>query len=36
MTDGPKIGSVSLSPRGDFTMPSDAAFAVWMEEAEKL
>ncbi len=36
MTDGPKIGSVSLSPRGDFTMPSDAAFAVWMEETEKL
>lgn len=36
LTDGPKIGSVSLSPRGDFTMPSDASFAVWMEEAEKL
>ncbi|MBQ7288533.1 MAG: NAD(+) synthase [Clostridia bacterium] len=29
--DGPKVGSVSLSPRGDWRMPSDADFAVWME-----
>lgn len=34
--DGPKIGSVSLSPRGDWNMPSDAQFAAWMEETEKL
>ncbi len=32
MPDGPKVGSVSLSPRGDFRMPSDAVSSVWLEE----
>lgn len=31
MPDGPKVGSVSLSPRGDWRMPSDASSAIWME-----
>ncbi|MEG2181548.1 MAG: NAD(+) synthase [Oscillospiraceae bacterium] len=30
--DGPKVGSVSLSPRGDFKMPSDASAAIWLCE----
>ena len=34
--DGPKVGSVSLSPRGDWRMPSDAAARVWLDEAEAL
>ena len=34
--DGPKVGSVSLSPRGDLRMPSDADSSLWLEEAEKL
>ena len=34
--DGVKIGSVSLSPRGDWRMPSDASAALWIGEAEKL
>ncbi|MDR1205185.1 MAG: NAD(+) synthase [Peptococcaceae bacterium] len=32
LPDGPKIGSVSLSPRGDWRMPSDAAAEAWLEE----
>lgn len=32
--DGPKVGSVSLSPRGDWRMPSDADVANWLEELE--
>jgi NAD+ synthase (glutamine-hydrolysing) len=32
--DGPKVGSVSLSPRGDWRMPSDAEVAVWLRELE--
>ncbi len=36
LPDGPKIGSVALSPRGDLRMPSDASAALWMAEAEKL
>lgn len=36
MPDGPKIGSVCLSPRGDWRMPSDAKGRVWIEEAENL
>lgn len=36
LPDGPKVGSVSLSPRGDWRMPSDAAAAAWLEECEKL
>jgi NAD+ synthase (glutamine-hydrolysing) len=34
--DGPKIGSVTLSPRGDWRMPSDAAAKLWQEELEEL
>ena len=34
--DGPKVGSVTLSPRGDWRMPSDASSRLWLEEAEKL
>ena len=36
MPDGPKVGSVSLSPRGDWRMPSDASSALWMKEIEEL
>ncbi len=36
MPDGPKVGSLSLSPRGDWRMPSDAAAHIWMEEIEAL
>jgi NAD+ synthase (glutamine-hydrolysing) len=32
MPDGPKVGSVSLSPRGDWRMPSDASKAAWLRE----
>ena len=34
--DGPKVGSVALSPRGDLRMPSDACVRIWMEELEAL
>jgi NAD+ synthase (glutamine-hydrolysing) len=34
MPDGPKVGSVSLSPRGDWRMPSDALPAAWLRELE--
>jgi NAD+ synthase (glutamine-hydrolysing) len=34
MPDGPKVGSVSLSPRGDWRMPSDALPAAWLREIE--
>ena len=34
--DGVKVGSVSLSPRADWRMPSDASAALWLEEAEAL
>jgi NAD+ synthase (glutamine-hydrolysing) len=34
--DGPRVGSVALSPRGDWRMPSDASAAVWLEEVKKL
>ena len=34
MPDGPKVGSVSLSPRGDWRMPSDASASVWLREIE--
>lgn len=33
LPDGPKVGSVSLSPRGDWRMPSDASSALWLQEA---
>lgn len=36
LPDGPKVGSVTLSPRGDFRMPSDASSAIWMKEIEEL
>ncbi|MBD5328627.1 MAG: NAD(+) synthase [Bacteroides sp.] len=36
MPDGVKVGSVCLSPRGDWRMPSDAASALWIKEAEAL
>ncbi|MDE5864843.1 MAG: NAD(+) synthase, partial [Lachnospiraceae bacterium] len=34
--DGPKVGTVSLSPRGDLRMPSDAAAALWMKELDSI
>jgi NAD+ synthase (glutamine-hydrolysing) len=34
--DGPRVGSVALSPRGDWRMPSDASAEVWLEEVRKL
>jgi NAD+ synthase (glutamine-hydrolysing) len=34
LPDGPKIGSVSLSPRGDWRMPSDASAKIWLSELE--
>jgi NAD+ synthase (glutamine-hydrolysing) len=34
LPDGPKVGSVSVSPRGDWRMPSDAVAALWLEELE--
>lgn len=34
--DGPKVGSVSLSPRGDLRMPSDASVALWLAEIDTL
>jgi len=36
LPDGPKVGSVSLSPRGDWRMPSDASYALWVKECEEL
>ena len=36
LPDGPKVGSVAVSPRGDLRMPSDAAYRIWMEELEGL
>ncbi len=36
LPDGPKVGSVSLSPRGDWRMPSDASYALWISECDKL
>lgn len=36
LPDGPKVGSVTLSPRGDWRMPSDASCAMWITEAESL
>jgi NAD+ synthase (glutamine-hydrolysing) len=35
MPDGPKVGSVALSPRGDWRMPSDASAAMWLAEIKK-
>lgn len=36
LPDGPKVGSISLSPRGDWRMPSDAAAREWLAEIESL
>ena len=36
LPDGPKVGSVTLSPRGDWRMPSDASAAAWLAELETL
>ena len=36
LPDGPKVGSVSLSPRGDWRMPSDASSNIWLKECAEL
>lgn len=36
LPDGPKVGSVTLSPRGDWRMPSDASAALWVALADAL
>ena len=35
LPDGPKVGSVTLSPRGDWRMPSDASYSIWISELEE-
>ena len=36
LPDGPKVGTVAVSPRGDLRMPSDACSRIWMDELEEL
>jgi NAD+ synthase (glutamine-hydrolysing) len=36
LPDGPKVGSVTLSPRGDWRMPSDASASLWLSEIDQL
>ncbi|MGN0255185.1 MAG: NAD(+) synthase [Chordicoccus sp.] len=36
LPDGPKVGSVAVSPRGDLRMPSDAAVRIWIDELEEM
>jgi NAD+ synthase (glutamine-hydrolysing) len=36
LPDGPKVGTINLSPRGDWRMPSDAVSRIWIDEIEKL
>ena len=36
LPDGPKVGSVAVSPRGDLRMPSDGSSRLWLEELERL
>ncbi len=36
LPDGPKVGTIALSPRGDWRMPSDASVNLWMEELKEL
>ncbi len=36
MPDGPRVSNISLSPRGEWHMPSDASYALWMQECETL
>ncbi len=35
LPDGPKVGSVAVSPRGDLRMPSDASWRIWMDDLER-
>lgn len=36
LPDGPKVGTVSVSPRGDLRMPSDASYALWQAELDRI
>lgn len=36
LPDGPKVGTVTLSPRGDWRMPSDASAALWLSELDEI
>ena len=36
LPDGPKVGTVTLSPRGDWRMPSDASVNMWLKELESI
>ena len=36
LPDGPKVGAVALSPRGDLRMPSDAVSKLWLDELETI
>lgn len=36
LPDGPKVGSVAVSPRGDLRMPSDAQVRIWLDELEQI
>lgn len=36
LPDGPKVGSISISPRGDWRMPSDASSTSWLKEVEEI
>lgn len=36
LPDGPKVGTVALSPRGDWKMPSDACVTVWLQDLERI
>jgi NAD+ synthase (glutamine-hydrolysing) len=36
LPDGPKVGTVTLSPRGDWRMPSDASASIWLKELEEI
>lgn len=36
LPDGPKVGSVAVSPRGDLRMPSDACATIWLKQMEEL
>ena len=36
LPDGPKVGSVSLSPRGDWRMPTDADSSIWLQELDRI
>ena len=36
LPDGPKVGTVSISPRGDWRMPSDACASLWLKECDEI